>query len=71
MGYQSLSPREKEIYSLIVNGSKASQIIDKLVITSSTYHSHRKAIIDKLATYGVERNNVGIINHAHQAGIIS
>lgn len=44
----SLSPREREIVQLIVEGFSNTQISEKLVISPSTVHTHRSNIMKKL-----------------------
>lgn len=47
--YQRLTPREKEIIALIVNGFNNPQIADKLSISRYTVEQHRKNINRKLS----------------------
>lgn len=44
----SLSPREKEILALLAEGYSTKEISEKLVISTSTVHSHRSNIMTKL-----------------------
>lgn len=48
IGEVSLSPREKEVLSLIGNGLTTKKIAEKLYIADSTVETHRKNILSKL-----------------------
>ena len=44
----SLSPREKEILRLLAEGYTSKEIAEKLVVSSSTVHTHRSNLMSKL-----------------------
>lgn len=44
----SLSPREKEILRLLAEGYSSKEIAEKLVVSSSTVHTHRSNLMSKL-----------------------
>lgn len=61
-----LSPREKEILRLLSEGSSTKEIAEKLVISSSTVHSHRSNLMTKLGL----SNRRELIQFARQHGLI-
>ena len=63
---QSLSPREKEILRLLVEGFSNQEIADRLVISPSTVHSHRSNIMSKL---GLSSRHE-LIQYARSKGLI-
>jgi two-component system response regulator NreC len=62
----SLSLREKEILSLLAEGYSNKEIADLLVISSSTVHSHRSNVMDKLGL----NNRRELIQYARKRGLI-
>jgi len=62
----SLSPREKEIFRLLAEGYSNKEIADELVISSSTVHSHRSNIMDKLGL----NNRRELIQYARRRGLV-
>jgi two-component system response regulator NreC len=62
----SLSPREKEILTLLAGGYSTKEIAEKLVISSSTVHSHRSNIMTKLGL----NNRRELIQYARKRGLI-
>ena len=62
----TLSPREKEIMSLIAEGYSSKEIADQLVISPSTVHSHRGNLMDKLGL----NNRRELIQFARKRGLI-
>jgi two-component system response regulator NreC len=63
---QSLSPREKEILRLLVEGFSNQEIAEHLVISPSTVHSHRSNIMSKL---GLSSRHE-LIQYARSKGLI-
>lgn len=61
------TPREHQIFTLLVSGSTASEIAAELDITLSTVSTHLGRVKDKLGV----RSVAGIIAHAHRVGIIT
>lgn len=47
-GSQSLSPREREVLGLLVQGLSNKQIAERLIISPVTVKSHLRHIMDKL-----------------------
>lgn len=62
----SLSPREKEIFSLLAEGYSNKEIAEKLVISPSTVHSHRGNLMEKLGL----TNRHELIQYARRNGLI-
>ncbi len=62
----TLSPREKEILSLLAEGYSSKEIADQLVISPSTVHSHRGNLMDKLGL----GNRRELIQYARKHGLI-
>lgn len=56
----SLTQREKEVLKLIAMGMTASEISEKLFISSSTVNTHRRNLIDKIGV----RNTTGLVRYA-------
>ncbi len=46
--YNTLSPREKEILNLVLDGLTSQEISNKLFITKTTVDTHRSNILEKL-----------------------
>jgi two-component system response regulator NreC len=63
---QSLSPREKEILRLLVDGFSNQEIAERLVISPSTVHSHRSNIMSKLGLSSRRE----LIQYARSKGLI-
>lgn len=61
-----LSPREEEILQLLVDGYSSNEIAEKLVISSSTVHTHRSNLMRKLNL----NNRHDLIQYARKQGII-
>jgi len=62
----ALSPREKDILKLLVEGYSNNEIAEKLVISPSTVHSHRSNIMAKL---GLSTRHE-LIEYARERGLI-
>lgn len=58
--YGTLSPREREVFHLIVEGLTTKEIARKLDISAKTAENHRSRILDKLGV----RNSVELIRYA-------
>ena len=64
--YESLSPREREIFQLIAEGRTNKEIASLLAISPSTVETHRGRIMDKLDMHSV----VEIVLYAVRRGVI-
>lgn len=65
--YESLTPREREILHLIVEGNTSPQIAKRLVLSSRTVELHRSRIMKKLSLH----NQTDIFRYALERGILS
>lgn len=59
---QEITPREREIMRLLVNGKTNQQIAEELSISIYTVQTHRKNIKSKLQVEGVA-DLIAIVNH--------
>jgi DNA-binding NarL/FixJ family response regulator len=66
-GYQTLTPREREILQLLAEGFKNAQIAQMLSISPRTAETHRANLMRKL---GLE-SQVDLVRYAIQRGLIS
>ena len=62
---ESLSPREREVMLLVVEGRSSREIADALHLSPKTVETHRSRLMEKL---GVE-NVVGLVKFAVQHGL--
>jgi DNA-binding NarL/FixJ family response regulator len=65
--YDSLTPREREILHLIVEGKTSVQIASRLVLSPRTVELHRSRIMKKLDLH----NQTDIFRYALERGILS
>lgn len=65
--YDSLTPREREILHLIVEGNTSAQIASRLVLSPRTVELHRSRIMKKLDLH----NQTDIFRYALERGILS
>ena len=65
--YESLTPREREILHLIIEGKTSAQIAAKLVLSPRTVELHRSRIMKKLNLH----NQTDIFRYALERGILS
>lgn len=63
---ESLSPREVEIFHLLVADWRNREIAEKLKISVRTVESHRRHLLRKLDT----RSTVGLVHFAYKAGLV-
>lgn len=62
-----LSPREKEVLFLLVDGYSNKEIAEKLVVSASTVHTHRSNLMNKLGLSSRRE----LIQYARQSGLTS
>ena len=62
-----LSPREREILSMLADGYSSTSIAEKLVISPSTVHTHRSNIMSKL---GLSTRHE-LVQYARQHGLVT
>ena len=65
-GYESLTPREQEVMSLLGEGLSATQVAEKLFISPKTAENHRANIMRKLGLH----STIELIRYAAKIGII-
>lgn len=65
-GYDSLTAREQEIFTLLAEGMSMKQIADKLSITLKTAENHRATIMRKLGLHSA----MDLIRYAAKLGVI-
>jgi len=65
--YDSLTPREREILHLIVEGHTSAQIAGRLVLSPRTVELHRSRIMKKLDLH----NQTDIFRYALERGLLS
>lgn len=64
--YDGLTPREKEVLTLIAEGHTNREIAERLVISPSTVQTHRGRIMEKLSL----QNRTELIKYAIRRGLI-
>ncbi|CDG18768.1 response regulator transcription factor [Xenorhabdus doucetiae] len=64
---QALTPREREIFSLLINGNSVKAIAEQLELSHNTVHVHRTRILDKLHC----NTTIDLVHYAFQNQIIT
>ena len=49
--YQTLTPREREVLSMVVNGLTTHDIATRLLLSPNTVHRHRNNLMKKLGLH--------------------
>jgi DNA-binding NarL/FixJ family response regulator len=65
-GYDTLTPREQEIFALLAEGHSLKDIGERLFISPKTVENHRTSIMRKLGV----RSSLELIRYAAKVGII-
>lgn len=65
-GYESLTPREQEVMTLLAEGMPISQVADRLFISPKTAENHRSKIMRKLNL----RSSIELVRYAAKIGLI-
>ncbi|MCU0604928.1 MAG: response regulator transcription factor, partial [Desulfobacterales bacterium] len=65
-GYETLTPREQEIFAFLAEGHALKHIGDRLFISPKTVENHRTSIMRKLGV----RSTVELVRYAAKVGII-
>jgi DNA-binding NarL/FixJ family response regulator len=65
-GYDTLTPREQEIFALLAEGHSLKDIGERLFISPKTVENHRTSIMRKLGV----RSGLELIRYAAKVGII-
>ncbi len=64
--YRGLTPREREVFHLIVEGMTTKEIAKRLTISTKTAENHRSRVLDKLEV----RNTAEVIRYAVRHGLM-
>lgn len=65
-GYDTLTPREQEIFALLAEGHSLKEIGERLFISPKTVENHRTHIMSKLGV----RTSLELVRYAAKVGII-
>jgi DNA-binding NarL/FixJ family response regulator len=65
-GYETLTPREQEIFGLLAEGHSIKHISERLFISPKTVENHRTSIMHKLGVH----STIELIRYAAKLGII-
>jgi len=63
---KTISPREREVLTLIADELTSREIADRLCISCNTAYSHRKNLLEKLRV----RNAAGIVRRGFELGLL-
>jgi len=63
----SLTPREREVLELLIQGLSNPEICDRLVITDATAKTHVARILQKLGV----RDRVQVVIYAYESGLVT
>lgn len=64
--YRGLTPREREVFHLIVEGMTTKEIAKRLAVSTKTAENHRSRVLDKLEV----RNAAEVIRYAVRHGLM-
>lgn len=64
--YRGLTPREREVFHLIVEGMTTKEMAKRLTISTKTAENHRSRVLDKLEV----RNTAEVIRYAVRHGLM-
>ena len=64
--YRGLTPREREVFHLIVEGMTTKEIAKRLAISTKTAENHRSRVLEKLEV----RNTAELIRYAVRHGLL-
>jgi len=62
-----LTPRQREILQLVVEGNKTREIADQLAVSVKTVETHRAQLMDRLGI----RDVAGLVRYAIRTGMVS
>jgi two-component system response regulator NreC len=65
-GYERLTPREREILSLVANGLTNEEIATRLVLSANTVHRHRTSLMQKLGLH----NRLEVLRYCMSRGLL-
>ncbi len=64
--YDSLTPREREILTLVANGMMNQEIAEQLVLSPNTVHRHRTSLMQKLGLH----NRLDLLRYCIRRGLV-
>ena len=64
--YQRLTPREREVFHLVVEGKASKEISRLLGISVKTAENHRARVMEKLGVH----NTAELVKYAAQKGLL-
>lgn len=64
--YGRLTPREREVFHLVVEGKTTKQVANELDISIKTAENHRSRVLDKLSC----RNTAELVSYAARKGLL-
>lgn len=65
--YGSLTPREREVFHLVIEGKTTKEVARDLDVSVKTAENHRARVIDKLKVH----NTAGLVRYAARHGLLS
>jgi DNA-binding NarL/FixJ family response regulator len=65
--YGSLTPREREVFHLVIEGRTTKEVAKELGISAKTAENHRTRIMDKLAVH----NTAELVRYAAKKGLLT
>ncbi|NND60143.1 MAG: response regulator transcription factor [Gammaproteobacteria bacterium] len=65
--YGSLTPREREVFHLVIEGKTTKEIARDLEVSTKTAENHRARVIEKLKVH----NTAGLVRYAARHGLLS
>jgi FixJ family two-component response regulator len=63
--YATLTPRQRDVFGLVVSGKTTKEISSELGISERTVKAHRSALFEKMRA----RSVVELVNMAHAIGV--
>lgn len=64
--YGSLTPREREVFHLVIEGRTTKEVARDLDVSTKTAENHRARVIDKLKVH----NTAGLVRYAARHGLL-
>ncbi|NNC98737.1 MAG: response regulator transcription factor, partial [Gammaproteobacteria bacterium] len=64
--YGSLTPREREVFHLVIEGKTTKEVARDLEVSTKTAENHRARVIDKLKVH----NTAGLVRYAARHGLL-
>lgn len=64
--FTSLTPREREVLSLVANGMSNHEIAERLILSPNTVHRHRTSLMQKLGLH----DRMDVLRYCIQRGLV-